>query len=207
MTVEPKEPKDPQSPAEPKDPQDPPKDPEEGKKIAGSSFYQQKIKSISEENEALRKQIEEQKTASLKQKESYKELYEMEKEKREKAESTTADLRKTVYNSFKNSAIKDKAVEAGILPSAIDDLELLDNSIVEIETTDKGNISVLGASEFVESIKAKKPHWFSNTKAPNINITNPTEDPTPRKLTPEEIVALEKKDPKKYKEYMANRNK
>jgi len=176
-------------------------EPEPEKKTSGSAFYKQKLSALEQEKAELAKQLEATQTAQLQEKENYKQLWENERQKREAAEKKNQDLSTTVFNNFKTSAIKEEALKAGILDTAVDDLDMLDTSIVEVETTDKGNINIHGASNFVEDLKARKPHWFKKAGAPTINNGTPGETPV-KEMTAAEIVKLQKEDPKKYNEIM-----
>jgi hypothetical protein len=173
-------------------------------KPTGTTFYKQKLAAIEQEKADLAKQLEAAQTAQLQEKENFKQLWENEKTKREAAEKKAQDLSTTVFNNFKTSAIKEEALKAGILDSAVDDLDMLDTSIVEVETTDKGNVNIHGADNFIEDLKARKPHWFKAAGAPIVNNGTPGHQP-PKELTAAEIVDLEKTDPAKYKEIMNKR--
>jgi len=177
---------------------------EERKANSGTAFYKQKLATVEQERLRLAEQLEAVQTQQLHEKESFKELYEREKQKRAEAEEKAKNLSQTVFNNFKISAIKEEALKAGILDSAIEDLDIIDNSIVEVETTDQGRINIHGARDFIEDLKSKKPHWFKKIGAPTINNGTPGEVPV-KTLTAADIVKLEKTDPAKYKEIMNKR--
>jgi len=179
-------------------------DEQENKRLAGSSFYKQKLAEIEAEKQRLAQELEQERTQKLQEKENFKELWELEKQKRAEAEEKSKTIATNYFNGLKNSAIKQEALKAGILDTAIEDLDIIDNSMVEIETTDRGNASVLGAKEFVEALKEKKPHWFKKVGAPNINNANPMEAKH-KELTPADLIRLQKEDPAKYKAEMRKR--
>jgi len=177
---------------------------EEPKKTSGSAFYKQKLADVEAEKQRLAQELEQIQTSQLQEKENFKQLWENEKQKRTEAEEKAQKLSQTVFNNFKMSAIKEEALKAGILESAVEDLDIVDNSMVEVETTDQGRINVLGASDFIETLKAKKPHWFNRAGAPRVNNGTPGYE-EPKQLTAAEIVKLQKEDPKKYHEIMMKR--
>ena len=174
-------------------------------RVSGSTYYKQKLAEIEASRLAVQEELENLKTSQLKEKESFKELYELEKTKREQAELKTQDLSKTVFKTFKSNAIEKEAVALGLIPSAIDDLSLLDTSMVEVETTDKGTINIIGAKEFAESLKTKKNHWFVDNTAPLINVNNPSGNITGPEMSASELVELQKTDAKKYNEIMSKK--
>ncbi len=171
---------------------------------SGSAFYKQKLADAAAETAKLKQQLEEIQTNQLQEKENFKQLWENEKTKRQEAEEKNKSLSQTVFNNFKMSAIKEQAIKAGILDTAIEDLDVIDKSMVEVETTDRGTINVLGANEFVESLKERKPHWFRKLGAPTINNGTPQEVP-PKTLSAADIIKLEKENPAQYQEIMKKR--
>jgi len=178
---------------------------EEKKSNSGSAFYKQKIEQMELERQQLKQKLEEIQTQQLHEKENFKELWELEKQKREEAENKTKNLSETVFNNFRSSAIREQALAAGILKTAVDDLDLVDASLVQVETTDQGRINVHGAKEFVEALKEAKPHWFKNLNTPTINTGLPTDTSTSHNISASELIQLQKKDPAKYKELMKKR--
>lgn len=170
----------------------------ETKHVGGSAFYKQKLADAERRNAELASKVDEIQSKNLQEKENFKELWELEKNKRIEAEENRSKLAMTVSTNFKNSAIKQEAIKAGILDTAIEDLDIIDNSLVEIETTDRGSINVLGAKEFVDQLKDKKPHWFSKSGIPNINNSNPEVTKT-KEMSSDEIIKLQKTDPERYK--------
>jgi len=100
-----------------------------------------------------REKQEWQKVAELKEKEA--------NEEREKS----SRLMKTIITDKKMAAIRNAATKEGILDSALEDLELIDWSDVEIETTSSGRINVHGAEDAIKRTKALKPHWFGKAGA------------------------------------------
>lgn len=172
---------------------------------AGSNFYKQKINVVSEENAQLKAQLEMLKEAQLKEKENYKELADVYKKKADEAETKSKKVMDSYFNGLKISAIKEQALKLGIREEALEDLPLIDHSaFIEVETTSTGNANVLGAKEFIETLKEKKPYWFLQAKAPNIN-TNGINDFKEKMLTASDLLKLEKTDPAKYKEEVLKR--
>jgi phenylalanyl-tRNA synthetase alpha subunit len=172
---------------------------EKKQRLAGSTFYKQKLEQTNSELQQANARLEELETQRLQEKENFKELWELEKQKREQAEQKSTQMTETYFNGLKKIAIKQEATKLGILPEAIEDLDNTDNSMVQIETTSTGNVNVIGAREFIESLKERKNHWFSKTGAPNINNQIGSDVTKPKDLSPKEILALAKSDPVRYK--------
>lgn len=132
-----------------------------------------KYKELEEKVKQFETQREELEVKSLREKEEWKKLAEIK-------ENEALDLKKKLESKdkltstyFKRAEVRAEAVKAGVRESALDDLDLLGFDGVEIESTSSGKINVLGAGEFVERIKATKPHWFEDKKAPSVTSTTP----------------------------------
>lgn len=74
--------------------------------------------------------------------------------------------------TLKLSEVKVKAQAAGILETAIPDLQMVDLSAVMAQQAEDGTISFEGADNFIAKLKADKPHWFGTAKPPKINLGN-----------------------------------
>lgn len=181
---------------------------DEKKKVSGSDFYKSKIaeyqnkfSELERERDDFRLQVEQIKTQQLAEKENYKELWESEKQKRSEAESKAAEISQNYFNGLKMSAIEQEAMKLGINEQALEDLSYLDSSMVQIETTSTGNANVIGAKEFIEILKEKKPYLFKSNSAPNVNNGMPQVAPE-RTYSGKDLVELQKKDPVKYRQVM-----
>lgn len=74
--------------------------------------------------------------------------------------------------------------------------------LVEVETSESGRMSVNGVQEMLGKIRVERPEWFSRGKAPNINSALPDGGIPPEKtLSAIEELELEKKDPVAYRAY------
>ena len=187
-------------------PTTPPVEPEKkNQNSSGSAFYKQKIEELERANANKLAELEELKTQQLKEKENFKELYEIEKKKRLDAEQKTVKISKNYLDSLKMSAIESEALKAGIVPEALTDIRPEDASMVQIETGDRGTVTIHGAKEYVEFLKETKKHWFKSFTAPRINNNSPAEPDKPKTLSGRDLVELQKKDPMKYKEEMNKR--
>lgn len=196
------------TPDEGQKPENPPKEnPPAEKPGGGSAFYKSKIEELEKQNREFQTMLEEAKTQKLKEKENFKELYEIERKKREAAEEKAVKISRDYLTGVKMSAIESEAIKAGIIPEALADIRPEDATMVEIETGDKGSVNILGAKEYVEYLKETKKHWFKSFQAPKINNGNPEEPEKPKELSGKDLIALQKKDPEKYKAEMAKRLK
>lgn len=79
---------------------------------------------------------------------------------------------KAMVRDKKYSAIRAEAQKLGIRTESIDDLEMLEFLAVQVETTDLGNVNIIGAKEAAEDLKLKRPHWFGKSTA-NLNTGSP----------------------------------
>jgi len=169
------------------------------KEVEKLSFekYKHELKAEREEKEKLSRKIQEMEEKSLQEKNNFRELYEREKAKRVEIETEIEKKNELFYNTLKRTTIKDFAKKYGLIDHAIDDLDRIEIDPVEIETTSTGGLNVIGAKEFVEDLKGKKPHWFSEGK---ININNGNPIYKNKDLNGKDLLDLQKKDPLKYKE-------
>lgn len=155
--------------------------------------YEQKVK------EAEERQLEE--------KQEYKTLYEQTKQKLEEEKQTGHKLRSAFESDKKFEVLKRAAVKAGLRDESLDDLEYLDTSAVIVEKTDQGRMNIIGAEEFVDGLKERKPFWFKDSKAPNLNTTDGSPGAGPKELSAQQILKLQKDNPEKYRQIMAKRLK
>lgn len=119
----------------------------------------------------------------LKEKEQYKELAEINKKEAEKWKSEAEKGNSLFEQTQKHAAVTKEAVEAGILPEALGDLDLVELDSLKIETTNQGRFAVHGAKEFVADLKNNKPHWFKVAEGPNVDSGGggtPPGEPAPK---------------------------
>lgn len=180
---------------------------DEVKKVTGSSFYKEKLTQMQKEIESrdsmlkdLQSKVEESENKKLQEANNYKALYESEIEKRKKAEDKTAKLAESFFNDKKMSAIKQKAVQEGIVDSCLKWIDKADHAPVQIETTSTGSVNVLGVDEFIQAFKAENPTFFASKVAPNINNSAPGNSNAA--LSTVDLLKLEKSDPVAYRKEM-----
>jgi hypothetical protein len=136
------------------------------------------LNKIKRENAKLRQEAKERGDNELKAQNRWKELAEERERERDEANERAEKIQNAFVNERKYSAVKTEAMAKGLLPSAIDDLESADLDLVDVETTSKGKINVLGVSEQVQKIMKTKPHWFGQGAgkgkgSTNVNSRNP----------------------------------
>lgn len=173
---------------------------------SGSNFYRQKITDVQGQLDQMKAENESLKTQQLTEKENFKELYELEKGKRVEAETKSKSIAENYFNGLKTTAVREVAIKSGILDEAISDINIKDNPLIQTETTSTGNVNIIGADDYIEQLKANKPHWFRKSGAPIVNNANP-EAVNPKTLSVDDIIKLEKTDPAKYQAEMAKRLK
>jgi hypothetical protein len=123
---------------------------------------------------ARRKELEtaeaKRKEDALKAENKWKEIAESKEKEANEAKERADKLSNSYVNDRKFSAVEAAAMKLGLRPEAVSDLEGLDLSDLEVETTSTGKINVQGAAKFAERLKASKPHWFAEAKGdPNVN--------------------------------------
>jgi type I site-specific restriction-modification system R (restriction) subunit len=173
-------------------------------KKTGSSFYKEKLSLMQKEIESrdsmlkdLQAKVEEAEHKKLQEANNFKQLYEMEIDKRKKAEDKSAKLAESFFNDKKMSAIKQKATQEGIDQSCLKWLDKADHTPVQIETTSTGSVNVLGVDEFIQSFKMDNPTFFPSKVAPNINNSAPSNTNTT--YSSDDLLKLERSDPAAYR--------
>jgi hypothetical protein len=135
-------------------------------------------------------ELEEEK---LREKENWKSLAERYKTDADKYKAEAENGKSLFANTQKFNAVKKVALESGLLPEALDDLDLLNLDEVVVESTDHGRYAVHGVKEFVETLKQTKNHWFVKKQAPNVNSGGGTVKPDEgQPLSPSDVINAEK---------------
>lgn len=117
-------------------------------------------------------ELEKQKIEKLKDQQNWQAIAELkEKEAVEYQEKFSALSENLIFDK-KIAAVKEAALKQGILSTAMDDLEMYDMSSVVIEKTSTGRINVLGADQWVQALKMRKPYMFE-TKGSKVNPETP----------------------------------
>lgn len=104
-------------------------------------------------------------------------------------------LVKSLERTQKFDEVKKAALEQGLLPTALTDLELFpDLDGVAIEKTDQGRFIIHGAKDFVEKLKGSRPHWFEKKTPPKVDSGGGKSGAKTdgAKVTPEELTAAER---------------
>jgi len=149
-----------------------------------------KFKTRAQELESKLNAVEEER---LKETQNFKSLWEKSKAELDAEKKKRESLESNVTRSLKFNALHRAAVESGIRDEAIADLELLDITGVELETTDKGRYTVQGTKEYIENLKSTKPHWFKKDKPPVVNSGGGgAKPPAEGKLTASKVNELER---------------
>lgn len=125
-----------------------------------------------EENAALKKQLDDAKVTRLKETKNWEELAKQREEEARSEKDKRERLETALVHREKIMALRVEAQKAGMLPSAMPDLDLLDLPEVQVETTSSGKILVHGADRAITNLKALRAHWFGS-KAPSINSASP----------------------------------
>lgn len=189
----------------------------EGKSTGTTSFYKEQLNQTKLQLEAIAKEREEYKLKlsqvedeKLKSNNQWKELAEIKEQKLKEAEEKNNQFKSAYIQDKKMEVVKREAIKAGIRDEAIHDLDLVDLSMLEIETTSTGRINVLNVEKAIENLQSTRPYWFKSQNAPNINNSLPSVN-KPAELTINDILKLQKTNPTAYnkamQDYLSRRNK
>lgn len=142
----------------------------------------------------LKSKIEAENLKSLKETEQWKAVAEMKEKEALEALESANQIKGAYINDRKMSAIREAAQKAGIIPQALNDLEVLDKwADVTVETTSTGRVNVIGAEQALDKFKASKPYLFGKP-VPKVNGTIPDVNTNPGKeVTWEELKKLKAK--------------
>ncbi len=143
-----------------------------------------KFKSEAKENAKKVQESEEQK---LREKQDWQKLAELNEQKAKDAEDRATRTQESYLGEKKFSAIKEAALKSGIIPQALEDLEMLDAKGVIVETTSTGKLNILGADSFINNLKALKPHWFGQAPV-NVNSNLPGVQGGSKKITESDLI-------------------
>jgi hypothetical protein len=133
-------------------------------------------------------------TDQLTQQNNFKGLYERTKADLEKERERTQNLNKWAVNTQRFNEVKSLALQQGLLPKAVTDLERLEeiNEDVAVEVTSNGRFIVSGAESYVEKLKADRPHWFKTGGVPKVNSGGGGAPPGKSKeLSPQDVLKAE----------------
>lgn len=148
------------------------------KKTVSVEAYEKAMADMHKYKKALREIENNKKTQelqTLKEKQEWQKIAELKEKEANDAIEERKKLTNAVITDKKMSSVREAAMKAGILDSALDDIELLNWSEVQVETTSTGRINVQGAEDAVKRLKTLKPHWFGksagkiNSKIPDVN--------------------------------------
>lgn len=127
----------------------------------------------------------------LKEKQEWQKIAELKEQEAREALEQKERMTKAIVTDKKLSAIREAALKHGVLESALEDMDFLDWSGVQVETTSTGRINVIGVEDAVKRVKTLKPHWFGKP-APKINGKVPETKGTDGIVTVEKLNKLRK---------------
>lgn len=124
---------------------------------------------------------------------NYEQLYKNAEKRAVEAEEKANKRDQYYQQTQKANAVRIAAIELGLKPEAVEDLELIDFDGVDVEITSTGRYLVHGAEEFATRIKNRKPHWFKASKPTGHNPGGGGNNPEGGKLvTPKDVVNAER---------------
>ena len=121
-----------------------------------------------EKAKAFEKQLKEKAEQEMRSRNEWQKIAEMKDQELKAAIEREQRIKDGLVYEKKYSAVKEQAAKMGLLPTAVEDLNILDLSEVVVETTSTGRYNVLGADKFAEKLKTIRPHWFGANQ-PNVN--------------------------------------
>ncbi len=142
-------------------------------------------------NKELTEEKKKNEEARLKEANDWKTLAEAREKERDESKAETSRIMNSFTEDKKFNAVQAAATALGLKPEAMSDLENLDLSKVQIETTSTGKINVLGSKEFAENLKTLKPHWFGEKSAPRVNSDGTRVRDNGGAITPQAILKAE----------------
>lgn len=159
-----------------------------------STALRQKLSQFEKENRELKQTFKKQEDEKMRSNQEWQKLSEMKEKEalewREKHDSLATNL----VAREKYSALRNEVTKLGLREEAIQDLDLVDLSEINIETTSTGRYNILGADKYAQKLKSLRPHWFSNS-TPNVTTTAQRIDPM-TKVTADMIIQAEKEGKK-----------
>lgn len=140
----------------------PPKENPQPTDVSQELFNKYKTDSAKYQNELKAKdaELEAMKMAKLKEAKNWQEIARIKEEEAAASRQETNSLKQAVVNQHKSISLRAAASKAGINPSSLDDLDLLDFDEVNVETTSQGKILIHGADAAILRLKTLRPHWF-----------------------------------------------
>ncbi len=174
------------------------------KSVGGLKFYKEQLEKERVAREQIQKELESIKTSKMKEQNQWKELYEVEQKKSMEAQERLSQISEALVADKMRIAIEKEVSKLGLVDSALEDLDMLDKSMIEIETTSSGKVHFNNVKEWAENLRAKKPHWFNSNAGPAINNKRPGSYEKVE-ISADEILALEKTDKAAYYKLMQER--
>ena len=154
------------------------------KVMADMHKYKKQLKEFEAKNKEAEMKV-------LKEKQEWQKIAELKEQEAKEALEQKERMTKAIVTDKKLSAIREAALKHGVLESALEDMDFLDWSSVQVETTSTGRINVLGVEDAVKRVKTLKPHWFGKP-APKINGKVPETKGTDGIVTVEKLNKLRK---------------
>lgn len=108
-------------------------------------------------------------TEALKAQEKWKEVADGYEKRMQELEADNSRLLNSYVSEKRFEAVRMECQKLGLRTEALSDLEMLDLEALQVETTNTGKTTILGAARFAQRLKTSKPHWFSNTKSASVN--------------------------------------
>lgn len=153
--------------------------------------YKRDMLKYKEEVQALKRQNDELKLKTHREKEDWKTVAEHHEVKAKEFEQKYSGLQSALINEKKVAALTIEAQKHGINPAALADLELLDFPELSVETTSTGKILVSGQDRAIAKLKTLRPHWFTSS-VPSVNPSTPNlSAPISDKVTLADLSAAE----------------
>lgn len=134
---------------------------------------------------------------TLQAEKKYKQLAEIREKEIKELRVKDSQRSQAVAATFKSSEKQRLAIEAGIRPEALGDIDYFPDDELELRRTEGGKLDVSGGEQWIKNLKESKSYLFKSSTAPNVPGGRPSAMTTgTEKINWSE---LEKKDPDEYK--------
>lgn len=147
---------------------------------------------LNDQIKQLQTQLDGLQSKGLEDSKQWETLAKQRADKIKELETQLTNTNKSILDRDRFSAVKDACLKAGLRPDAVQDLDIVDLSPVQVEATNKGRTIVHGADDFAAKLKAARPYWFSDAP-PNVNTSAPRLGPDGalKKISLDDVKAAE----------------
>lgn len=167
-----------------------------------ANVFKTKASELETKLNALTDQINNDKKKSIEDKGDFKSLYETVKGEKDALQQKYSKFQSDVFNSEKIKSLESELKKRGLKAGSEAITDMADLSKMPHELTTMGRILVHGVEEVANDLEKKYSFAFSKGDPPKFNGAGGADGGPPTDLTPQYMIELEVKDPKKYAEIL-----